>query len=751
MKHLRIISFVVCMILTPTHVIWAKVTQHDILWTSAISAFNNAATSISPIRAESLYKESLALFETLFNTCKLTDQGKIETLTYIINCKKKLAINYYNTNYPHTSIVKDLNHLLSLPQDSATYIKSLLLCSSTCTHFNDIVQAYKFYDEAKRIQLKDRVDDKDVGILFLETLGLLEYTNCREYKGVRHIADATKASKEHFGQYSTEHLLRLLDLSHKYASIGRYHKSRRCHIKAHKPYIEYVRKQFVQASGSKRAEYWTGAYRYFSKTNEIAYQFAQNSINRNYISSTAYDCNLLSKSILLTTSKDFEDYVIHQSDSTISALSRKKSYLPKECADSIDLLIIKRLEQLGLEYDTPHLDITWKDVREHLNSDDLAIEFFKTGPLYGALLIKKHWRYPKCVALGRIPFIPNTPETSILQRRELADMIWSDKILRHFPRREDAVVYFSPAADMYLYGIEYLPLFPESSSSTFNSISDYFNLVRLTSTREIVLHKEHTHKFESAALYGAADFTIPIKKIQAVSNNLNINPQVLRDKDYEERLLSRNLTHHAISPLPNTLLEINQIESHMLSDSLFPIVATGKYFNETIFRRTCANKDLLHIATHGFNLPASNSTSFTSTDPMDRNGFIVSGGAATIWFTHDFNHQDGLLTANEIASLDLNDTRLVVLSVCESGSGLLDIDGVFGLQRGVKKAGAGAIIMSLWKVDDEACQLLFDSFYKELILNHKPTRAAFISAQRTLREDSRFMSPKHWAAFVLID
>ena len=91
------------------------------------------------------------------------------------------------------------------------------------------------------------------------------------------------------------------------------------------------------------------------------------------------------------------------------------------------------------------------------------------------------------------------------------------------------------------------------------------------------------------------------------------------------------------------------------------------------------------------------------------------------------------------------------MSACESGSGALGADGIWGLQRGFKKAGANSIIMSLWKVDDEACYRLFDKFYQYLLIEKKDVRQSFISAQKDLRNDPKFESVNHWASFILID
>ena len=111
---------------------------------------------------------------------------------------------------------------------------------------------------------------------------------------------------------------------------------------------------------------------------------------------------------------------------------------------------------------------------------------------------------------------------------------------------------------------------------------------------------------------------------------------------------------------------------------------------------------------------------------------------------------DGILTASEIANLDLRGTDLVVLSACQTGMGDIGGDGVFGLQRGFKKAGVNSILMSLWDVDDEATQILMTSFYQNY-LKGMSKQEALLQAQKSVRETPGFEDPEYWAAFILLD
>ena len=132
-------------------------------------------------------------------------------------------------------------------------------------------------------------------------------------------------------------------------------------------------------------------------------------------------------------------------------------------------------------------------------------------------------------------------------------------------------------------------------------------------------------------------------------------------------------------------------------------------------------------------------------------GLLMAGANNTLKHTVKMeNMENGILTAREIASMNLCDLQLVVLSACQTGLGQLRDDGVFGLQRGFKKAGARTLLMSLWSVDDIATQTMMTAFYEELA-NGSSRRKAFHKAQNRMRADSRFSDPIYWASFIMLD
>ena len=109
---------------------------------------------------------------------------------------------------------------------------------------------------------------------------------------------------------------------------------------------------------------------------------------------------------------------------------------------------------------------------------------------------------------------------------------------------------------------------------------------------------------------------------------------------------------------------------------------------------------------------------------------------------------DGILRSAEIATLNLADCSLVVLSACETGLGYSNSsEGVYGLQRAFKLAGAKQILMSLWAVDDRATDMLMTGFYQGL-LRGEDADEALRKSKIHLRK--MYPSPEDWGAFVLL-
>jgi CHAT domain-containing protein len=237
---------------------------------------------------------------------------------------------------------------------------------------------------------------------------------------------------------------------------------------------------------------------------------------------------------------------------------------------------------------------------------------------------------------------------------------------------------------------------------------------------------------------------------------------------------------HQIAELPGTKIEVNSIsdifrkhnepfEMYLGEEAVEERIKDDKHFYHP--------PRILHIATHGFFLEDNKKTGNLNESDLSRSTFIDSiilnrnnnnpllqAGIMLAGASHAYSDEtlleeiyaiinkqeleDGILTAYEAMNLNLNETELVVLSACETGLGVVkNGEGVYGLQRAFQTAGANSVIMSLWKVNDDATQKFMRVFY-EVWFTTKNKREAFRQAQIAIREE--YKNPKYWGAFVLI-
>ena len=148
--------------------------------------------------------------------------------------------------------------------------------------------------------------------------------------------------------------------------------------------------------------------------------------------------------------------------------------------------------------------------------------------------------------------------------------------------------------------------------------------------------------------------------------------------------------------------------------------------------RLSSSRGVVHLACHGEFFPSR---------PMSSTLYLSKGAS-----------RDGLLKAAEIFGMDFRRSRLVTLSGCETGR--LDFgpgDDPVGIGTAFLHSGARTLLVSLWKVEDEATAYLMRSFYTTwLKKGHGNLAAALRQAKLKMIRHRKFSHPKQWAAFVLV-
>ena len=161
-------------------------------------------------------------------------------------------------------------------------------------------------------------------------------------------------------------------------------------------------------------------------------------------------------------------------------------------------------------------------------------------------------------------------------------------------------------------------------------------------------------------------------------------------------------------------------------------------------------KNIFHIATHSFSREPEPALGLSREElAFKADGLLFSGASHAIdkeRLPEGMN--DGLLFSEEVARLDLRSADLVVLSACNTAKGEDTLDGILGIQRAFKRAGAGTIIMTRWKVNDKATMRCMDLFYGKLS-GGASKYEAFKEAQTTMSREYR--DPYYWTPFIMLD
>ena len=514
--------------------------------------------------------------------------------------------------------------------------------------------------------------------------------------------------------------------------------------------------------------------RYIEKYSNLMIQqipmYAYYTHSSSLISST-FDATLMMKGALLQSENEVKKVIAESNDTALSDLweelqmdryilskqVEKDSITRTQNVDSLqkvinlmeDSLIVKCKEYGDI---TQSIKMKWQDIRAQLHPNDIAIEFLSfpinnDSIMYVALTIRKDSSYPQMTVLFEKNQLKNVSDTLYYQCEEMTDLVWKP-LLSELQGIKN--IYFSPSGALYKIGIEYLP-----------GMEDY-NIYRLSSTRELV-SKNDAPVGNSAVLYGGLDYYTKIDTSTVKKSLANFDKLFISHADVR----SMNL-RGGKEKLPHTQVEVDTIAGYLTNAKWICLLDTAALGTEESFKYLSRKRvSILHIATHGFYytleetdnmsydfLLLNNQTASVEDKSLTRSGLLMSGGNHILEGDSIPNDvEDGILTAKEIADVDLRGLDLVVLSACQTGLGdITQGEGVFGLQRGFKKAGAKTILMSLWEVKDEATQILMTQFYKNL-LSGQNKRQSLLTAQKYLRKynNGEYDDSKYWAAFIMLD
>jgi CHAT domain-containing protein len=401
-------------------------------------------------------------------------------------------------------------------------------------------------------------------------------------------------------------------------------------------------------------------------------------------------------------------------------------------------------------------NITWETIQRQLKEGEVAIEIIRSNLDYEDGTEGSNYSYIIIPSKGN-------PFPVVIDRK----LSWEEEVLTLY---RTSINDKKNEPDLYRRLWKHVNDKLTGITSIFVSPDGIYNQVNLNTllngeTSKFVIEEKNIHYITTLKDLAALKQTAIKKPGNAtlVGNptfDYDLTKLPLNKQDFGNSVAVRGAYGFKLEQLPGTKTEVETIKTLLDNAGITTTLLTEEKANESAVKKI-GNTDLIHFATHGFFLEDFSDDALAEysrteqeyfKNPMMRSGIFFAGANNTYSInTNNINSlkdfEDGTLTAFEAMDLDLDKTELVVLSACQTGLGKIkNGEGVFGLQRAFKLAGAKSIIMSLWPVSDDATKELMINFYQGCTKSGD-LYTSFKNAQLEVKK--KFPDPYYWGAFVL--
>ncbi|MEM9341242.1 MAG: CHAT domain-containing tetratricopeptide repeat protein, partial [Bacteroidota bacterium] len=617
---------------------------------------------------------------------------------------------------------------------------------------------------AQKIGKRNNINAASVAVL----KGDISYRQ-KDYDGAESFyEDARRQYDRVFNKTHPEYVKVQSKLSKTYFMQSRFKDSQDVLEEVLANYKNFIQDYFPALSEREKAKFWNtikGDYEFY---NTLIVSRGEKS---KYIGEL-YNNALLTKALLLNSSIKVRQRIMSSNDEALislynrwieekelltAALSMSGQDLetngidPQKLSNEVELIekdLSLKSELFAQSADTRV--IKWEDVRSSLGLNEVAIEMVRfrlfdhnltDSVMYALFYIEgESSEEPKMILLKNGEDLEKkylkTYRNSI--KYKIKDKFSYEKFWKPIQDKVGSVatLYLSPDGVYNQINLEAIPT-PDDKYVIDNS-----NIILVSNTKDLFINKIKTKvvaEEELALMFG--------------------NPQFYVDTTPGSPLPSSGLnrsTAEVVTPLPGTKREIMELDDLLDRKGWERQLYTEKEATETSIKEV-SNPRIFHVATHGFfkeekktsKLDQEFNESAAYDNPLLKTGLLLTGAGDILNETQfNYNVDNGILTAYEAMNLNLDQTDLVVLSACETGLGELQAgEGVYGLQRAFLVAGARTIIMSLFKVSDDATQQLMVKFYRKWIETGNK-RKAFVDAKKEIRNEYR--DPIYWGPFVMI-
>jgi CHAT domain-containing protein len=424
------------------------------------------------------------------------------------------------------------------------------------------------------------------------------------------------------------------------------------------------------------------------------------------------------------------------------------------------------LNRRSAELQTINETITIEAVQKQIPADAVLIEFFRYDTLNPKASQKDRWgkpRYvayilqnqgePKWVDLGEAATLepsiqtfrqaisrpPTNPDREVDPQLTVAEVKQTardldQKLMQPIrPLLGNARhLLISPDSDLNL--IPFAALVDQQN----RFLIETYDITYLSSGRDLLRPNRKGINLTNPVLFSDPDYGKPSDKLIA-SNGRNPCSTQIAARGEE----INSLANQIFCQLPNVAAETSAIQNLLPQAQLLSQAQATKSAAKKL-----RNPSILHFATHGFflpNPPNANPDTPIRQNPLSQSALVLANFNQRQSCGDDPNC-NGVLTAQDVTTIDLRGTKLVFLSACETGLGkVTNGEGVYGLRRAFTLAGAESQVMSLWKVNDQTTRELVESYYQNLKANQGRSQSL-----KTIQLDllKKYQYPYYWAAFI---
>ena len=686
---------------------------------------------------------------------------------------------------------------------------------TVCNNLASLYFEKSNFKEAEKLMLEVLNSDKEIlGTVHPDyasdcnNLGALYYFTGKYKKAIPLYSESKNIFQTVYGKRHYNYALACSNLALVYSATGNYKKAKLLFKEANSV-LNYLTSESSEFMSEKEREIFLNTD--ISGNFDIYNSFFLDNVTKDKkLSGIVYDNALNLKSQLLKSTLVIRKTVLQSNDKELISLYTKMNTVGKLLAQQYTLPLEKRrTDILKLEEQKNNYEkeltrksqyfasvsgaekLNWEDIQKSLSENETAIEFvnfkyhnskFQTNKIYYyALILRKNFLYPKAVflfeekdlqkllhrnpELNEYNYIKKLYDPKSKSAAELYKLVWN-------PFEDDLKnsenIYISPSGLLNRISFDALPV------DTANLLSDKYKIIFTVSTSEICNKTSLYQKdIKNSVLFGGIQYEMSpeemLKQAQKFKSGFSSNDRSNINTDNSSALhsiISDSLTRGlSWSFLPGSLDEAVEIKDLILKKDIDVKVYKSTEGSEEQFKALEKEApSIIHISTHGFYFGndeesetikgmISENVKFAHSDnPLLRSGFILAGGNRAFQGKEiPAGVEDGVLTALEISQLNLFNTKLAVLSACQTGLGdVKGNEGVYGLQRSFKMAGVQYLLFSLWEVPDKTTKELMEDFYENWFAGDE-IRTAFKKAQNQLKEKYAGVpgSAFAWAAFVL--